>query len=68
MESEWHRCSQPDVSLHRSHFLVSFCHRNDKGTLADVTGKRTPTHTALIGYPVLVILKRQIGEVIDWIG
>src|SRR6266700_3214446 len=28
---------QPVVCLHWSHFLISFCHRNDKGNPTDVT-------------------------------
>src|SRR6266700_7079857 len=33
---------QPVVCLHWSHFLISFCHRNDKGNPTDVTRRCSP--------------------------
>src|SRR5215469_6336522 len=54
---------QKGVYFHRSHLLVSFCHRNDKRNLADVTGRRSPTVSAPTGRPVKINPKRQTKEI-----
>jgi hypothetical protein len=35
------------MCIHQSHFLILFCHNDDKGNPTDVTRRRSPAFTAV---------------------